>query len=156
MTKRNYTGNTDARGNVRRMGTLKFVDYCEFLFGVKNIGIYANRDMVGTTPPKKSVHATWRAVDLRGTQEQRFHLIDFLFTHRDILGIEEIHDYAGTYKNNPKGWGAGYRCDRDDWKVYDKNTLGSKGAQWVHVELDPAHADSVALVDQAFKTIFGQ
>ena len=156
MTSRPYTGNKDAVHAAKREGTKVFVDYFCYLFGVTNIGIFNDRNMVGTTPPKKSVHATWRAVDLKGTQEQRFHLIDFLFTHRDILGIEEIHDYAGTYKNNPKGWGAGYRCDRDDWKVYDKNTLGSKGAQWVHVEIDPAHADSVALIDQAFKTIFGQ
>ena len=157
MTSRPYTGNKDAVHAQKREGTKAFVDYCCYLFGVTNIGIFNDRNMVGTTPPKKSVHATWRAVDLRGTQEQRFHLIDFLFKHRDILGIEEIHDYAGTYKNNPKGWGAGYRCDRDAWKVWtDKANGGTPGAGWSHIEIDPAHADSVALVDQSFKTIFGQ
>lgn len=82
-------------------------------------------------------------------------MIDFLYTHRDILCIEEIHDYAGTYKNNPKGWGAGYRCDRDTWRVYDKNTIGSKGAQWVHVEVAPLLADHPDVVHHAFKTIMG-
>jgi hypothetical protein len=71
------------------------------------------------------------------------------------LCIEEIHDYAGTYKNNPKGWGAGYRCDRDAWRVYDKNTIGSKGAQWVHVEVAPLLADHPDVVHHAFKTIMG-
>jgi hypothetical protein len=155
MTKRPYTGNKDAVHAAKREGTKVFVDYCCYLFGVKNIGIFNDRNMVGTQPPRKSVHATWRAVDLKGTQEQRFHLINFLYTHRDILGIEEIHDYAGTYKNNPKGWGAGYRSDRDAWRVYDKNTIGSKGAQWVHVEISPLLADHPDVVHHAFKTIFG-
>ena len=155
MAIRPYTGNKDAVHARKREGTKTFVDYCCYLFGVTNIGIFNDRNMVGTKPPRKSVHATWRAVDLKGTQEQRFHLINFLYTHRDILCIEEIHDYAGTYKNNPKGWGAGYRCDRDAWRVYDKNTIGSKGAQWIHVEVSPLLADHPDVVHHAFKTIFG-
>jgi hypothetical protein len=155
MSVRPYTGNKDAVHAAKREGTKAFVDYCCFLFGVKNIGIFNDRNMVGTTPPKKSVHATWRATDLQGTAEQRIKLITFLFDHRDALGIEEIHDYAGTYKVNPLGWGAGYRCDRDAWRVYDKNTIGSKGANWVHVEIAPAMADDVNAVHAAFKTIFG-
>jgi hypothetical protein len=100
------------------------------------------------------VHSTWRAFDLSGTVKQRYALIDFLYTHRDILGIEEIHDYANTYKPSTSGWGAGYRCDRDAWRVYDKNTIGSKGGTWVHVEISPLLADHPDIVAHAFKTIF--
>jgi hypothetical protein len=50
--KRKYTGSTDARGNVRRMGTLKFMDYCTYLFGVQSIGIYSDRGM--RSDPSKS------------------------------------------------------------------------------------------------------
>ena len=156
MTSRKYTGNTDAVHAQKREGTKVFVDYCCFLFGVTNLGIFSDRNMVGANPPKKSVHATWRAVDLKGTTEQRFKLIEFLFTHRDILGIEEIHDYAGTYMPNPNGYGVGYRCDRDSFKLWDsKNNGGSKGATWVHVELAPLLADHPDVVHHAFKTIFG-
>lgn len=157
MTSRKYTGNKDGPATAPRKGTTVFKDYCVFLFDVNNLGIYANRPMVGnpSKTPVLSVHSTWRAVDLGGTKEQRYKLIDFLYTHRDILGIEEIHDYAGTYKANPKGWGAGYRCDRDAWKVYDKNTIGSKGGQWVHVEISPLLADHPDVVRHAFATILG-
>jgi len=157
MTKRTYTGSTDARGNVRRMGTLRFMDYCTFLFGVKNIGIYSDRGM-RSDPSKKSVHATWRAIDLKGTKDQRKALNEFLVAHADLLGIEEIHAYDGTGVPLKCGkWGAGWRCDRDAWKVWTaKANGGTPGADWTHVEIDPAHADSVALVDQAFAQIFKQ
>ena len=156
MAIRPYTGNKDAVHAAKREGTKALVDYCCFLFGVKNIGIFSDRNMVGAKPPKKSVHATWRATDLRGTAEQRIKMIAFLFDHRDALGIEEIHDYAGSYMANPNGWGAGYRCDRDAFKLWDsKNNGGSKGADWVHVEISPAMADDVAAVHAAFKKIFG-
>jgi hypothetical protein len=114
------------------MGTLKFMDYCTFLFGVKNIGIYADRGM-RSDPSKKSTHATWRA-------------------------MEELHAYDGTGVPLKCGkWGAGWRCDRDAWKVWtDKANGGTPGADWTHIEIDPAHADSVALVDQAFAQIFKQ
>ena len=157
MTKRTYTGSTDARGNVRRMGTLKFMDYCTFLFGVQSIGIYSDRGM-RSDPSKKSVHATWRAIDLKGTKDQRKALNEFLVAHADLLGIEEIHSYDGTgVPLKCEKWGAGWRCDRDAWKVWTaKANGGTPGADWTHVEIDPAHADSVALVDQAFAQIFKQ
>jgi hypothetical protein len=39
--------------------------------------------------------------------------------------------------------------------LYDKNTIGSKGAQWVHVEVAPLLADHPDVVHHAFKTIMG-
>jgi hypothetical protein len=155
MTSRPYTGNKDAVHSAKREGTKALVDYCCFLFGVKNLGIFSDRDMKGATPPRKSVHATWRAVDLGGTPDQLKALISFVYDHRDALQIEEIHDYSSAYMPNPAGWGAGYRCDRDSWKVYDKNTIGSKGGKWAHLEISPLMADHPDLVHAAFKTIFG-
>ena len=156
MTIRPYTGTKDAVHSRPRAGTKLFVDYCVYLFGVKNIGIYADRNMKmsGMPNPPKSVHATWRAFDLSAKSNTRYHLIDFLYTHRDILGIEEIHDYANTYKPSRFGWGAGYRCSRDAWRVYEKNTIGSKNGTHVHVEISPLLADHPDVVHHAFKTIF--
>jgi len=156
MTSRPYTGTTDAVHEKPREGTKAFVDHCKFLFGVKSLGIFANRNINGSGMPNppKSVHATWRAFDLSCDAVTRYKLIDFLYTHRDILGVEEIHDYSNTYKPSKFGWGAGYRCDRDAWRVYDKNTIGSKNGQWVHVEISPLLADHPDIVAHAFKTIF--
>ncbi len=156
MTIRPYTGNKDGPHPKARAGTTVFKDHCCYLFGVTSLGIYANRPVVGSPSktPVLSVHSTWRAIDLSGTSAERYKLIDFLFTNRDILGVEEIHDYANTYKPSKFGFGAGYRCDRDAWRIYEKNTIGSKGATWVHVEISPLLADHPDIVAHAFTTIF--
>jgi len=54
-----------------------------------------------------------------------------------------------------KGFGAGYRCDRDAWRVYDKNTIGP-GVNWVHYEISPELADSPAKVDAAFTKVLNE
>jgi len=156
MTIRPYTGNKDGPHPQPREGTTVFKNYCCYLFDVTSLGIYANRPVKGSPSktPVLSVHSTWRAVDLSGKSNARYQLIDFLYTHRDILGIEEIHDYSNTYKPSRFGWGAGYRCSRDAWLVYEKNTIGSKGGTWVHVEISPLLADHPDVVHHAFKTIF--
>jgi len=157
MTVRKYTGNTDAVHSTKREGTQVMAEYLIYFFGLKNLGIFADRAVRGSTNPNppKSVHATWRACDLGGTPDKLKNAIGFLYDHRDILCVEEIHDYSSAYKANPKGWGAGYRCDRDAWKVYDVSTIGSKGGQWVHYEIAPAMADDPDAVRKAFATIFG-
>jgi hypothetical protein len=157
MSKRPYTGNKDAVHSAKREGTQVMQDYLVYLFGLRKLGIYSNRDVRGSSKanPPKSVHATWRACDLGGTPAQLKSAIRFLYKHRDVLCIEEIHDYSSAYKKNPKGWGAGYRCDRDAWRIYDRNTIGSKGGQWVHYEIAPAMADDPERVRKAFATIFG-
>ena len=55
MTSRPYTGTTDAVHEKPREGTKAFVEYCKFLFGVKSLGIFANRNINGSgmpNPPK--------------------------------------------------------------------------------------------------------
>lgn len=157
MSPRPYTGSKEGNHPTARAGTTRFVDFCVFLFGVKNIGIYANRPMRGSN--LLSVHATWRAVDLKGTKAQRKDLVEFLFTHRDILQIEEIHAYDGTGCPLPNltKFGAGYRCDRDAWKAWTPTRNGgTPGADWTHVEIAPLMADSPTLVEQAFARIFAE
>ena len=156
MSPRPYTGNKDGNHPTPRAGTKRFVDFCEFLFGVKNIGIYANRPM--RSGPQLSVHATWRAIDLSGTKAQRKELIEFLFKHRDALNVEEIHSYDGVGVPMPTDkWGAGYRSSRDTWLVYTiSRNAGTPQAGWTHVEVAPILADNPKLVEEAFARIFAE
>jgi hypothetical protein len=157
MASRPYTGNKDAAGVTgAKPGTQSFQNLMCFLFGMKNLGIYANRTVRGSgsaTPPL-SVHATGRACDLGGTPKQCKEATEFLFAWRDRLGIEEIHDYKGHYMQT-KGFGAGYRCDRDAWKVYDKNMIGP-GGNWVHYEISPEMANDPAKVEKVFTEILNE
>lgn len=156
---RPYTGNSDPSTGTRP-GTKRFQDYLCFLFGMRNLGIYSNRSVRGSglANPPLSVHATGRAMDTGGTAEQCKALIDFLYGFRDRLMVEEIHDYRNTWIPG-KGFGAGYRCNRDNgglfsgWKVYTKNTIGA-GGLWVHSEIAPAMADDPAKVDAVFTAIW--
>lgn len=145
---RPYTGNTDPAAGARP-GTIRFQDYMRFLFQMKNLGIYANRAIRGGQA--LSVHATGRACDLGGGPNQIIAAITFLERHADELGVEEIHDYGNRVQQGQHG--AGWRCDRHAWKIYDKPTIGSPGAQWVHYEISPAMADNPSAVDTAFKAI---
>jgi hypothetical protein len=156
MTSRPYTGNKDGNHPTPRAGTKRFVEFCEYLFGVKNIGIYANRPM--RSGSSLSVHATWRAVDLKGTKAQRKDLVEFLFTHRDSLNIEEQHSYDGVGVPFPtEKWGAGYRSSRDNWLKWTiSRNGGTPGADWVHVEISPLMADNPKLVEEAFTRIFSK
>lgn len=130
-----------------------------FLFGLKNLGTYASRPVRnGSTNPPLSVHATGRAGDLGGTRDQVRQAIEFLYTHRDALEIEAIHDYVGAWIPT-RGFGAAYRCNRDrggllsGWTVYQRNTIG-KGGLWTHYELSPAMAADPKRVEAAFTRIF--
>jgi len=162
MTSRPYTGNTDGNHPTERPGTKRFVEYMEYLFGLKSLGIYANRNMRSSA--SLSVHATWRAVDLTGkgtakqNAESRKAAVEFLFAHRDILGIEEIHAYDGVGCPIPNltKYGGGYRCDRDEWRAWTpQKNAGTPGGNWFHVELAPNMANSADLIEKAFATIFG-
>jgi hypothetical protein len=151
---RPYTGNTDPAKSARA-GTKRFQDLMVFLFGMKSLGIYANRNVRGGTG--LSVHATGRACDLGGTPDQIKRAIDFLYFFRDKLEVEAIHDYQG-YWIPTRGFGAAYRCNRDTggklsgWRVYSQPTIG-KGGQWTHYEISPSMAASPDRVDKVFTEI---
>ena len=148
----NYTGATDLHLGPRA-GTLRFTHYLQFLYGGAVVGVYANRNIAGTS--KKSVHATGRAFDYRPwTTEIRHDVLELLDFHfRPAL--EAIHDYENTYVPGP-GFGAAWRCDRNTWKVYNSPTIKQAGKvqPWIHAELTPAYADDTALVDQLFRKVF--
>lgn len=129
-----------------------------FLFGMKSLGMYANRQVRGGTG--LSVHATGRAADLGGTPEQIKEAISFLHRFRNELQVEAIHDYRGVWIPT-RGFGAAYRCNREKggllsgWTVYNKPTIGS-GGLWTHYELSPAVASSSDRVDHTFTLILEQ
>lgn len=151
---RPYTGNTDP-AKAARPGLKKCQEWMTFLFGMKSLGMYANRDVRGGTG--LSVHATGRAADLGGTPDQIKRAIDFLYAFRDQLEVEAIHDYRG-YWIPTRGFGAAYRCNRDvggmlsGWRVYAKPTIGT-GGPWTHYEIAPSMASSADRVDQVFTAI---
>ena len=162
MTSRPYTGNSDGNHPNERPGTKRFVEFMEYLFGLKLLGIYANRPMRGSA--NLSVHATWRAVDQTGkgtakqNAESRKAAVEFLCAHRDLLGVEEIHAYDGVGCPIPNltKYGGGYRCDRDAWKAYTpQKNAGTPSGSWFHYEISPKMADSAELVEKAFAKIFG-
>lgn len=154
---RPYTGNTDPATRARP-GTKKMQDLMVYLFGMENLGIYASRQVRNGSPTAPlSVHATGRAADLGGTREQVKRAIDFLYTHRNALEIEAIHDYVGAWIPT-RGFGAAYRCSRDrggllsGWTVYQRNTIG-RGGLWTHYEISPAMAADPKRVEAAFTRI---
>ena len=151
---RPYTGNTDPASQARA-GLRQFQNLMVFLFDMKSLGMYANRNVRGGTG--LSVHATGRAADLGGTPDQIRKAIDFLYFFRDKLEVEAIHDYQGHWIPT-RGYGAAYRCNRDKggkhsgWLVYSKPTIG-KGGPWTHYEISPSMAASPDRVDKVFTEI---
>jgi len=163
---RKYTGNTDGLAKGARPGTEKLLEICKNRWGFSSLGIWANRSMNNpkATPgdPKwLSVHATGRAVDMGYSDRKKAEEAwDFLLANTEVLGIEEIHDYAYDSNVNDKelGWGRGYRCSRGEGakgvKIYDsKDNAGSQGGKWIHVELSPEMADDPKKLVAAWKSI---
>lgn len=153
-----YTGNTDPSTGPRP-GATKFVEIMVNR-GFRNLGIWANRPMRGTNPPRLSVHATGRAVDL-GYDPKKAATVGayclWLEANHEALGIEEIHDYSGTSKAGTEKWGRGFRCNRNgkpgwkDWTETDNG--GTPGGKWIHIELSPAMADNPKEFVKAWKAI---
>lgn len=155
---RPYTGTKDGIARGARPGTKQFQALMVYLFGMRSLGIYANRPVRGGS--SLSVHATGRACDLGGSEEKLQKAIDFLYAFRDRLQVEEIHDYIGAWIPT-KGFGAAYRCSRDTggllsgWRVYDRPTIGA-GGRWTHYEISPDMADDPDLVTSTFVAILDE
>jgi hypothetical protein len=145
MFKKNrpYTGwNGNSKGKLK--GMEKFKDWVVFLNGgkIKNLGTWVVRSQRDHDQP--SVHGTGRAIDLSyKNREDALALMDFLVRNAEAFGLEYIGDYLGG------PFGRGWRCDRDDWTVYKKSTIGS-GGSWIHVELSPTVASDAGYVDAVF------
>ena len=110
------------------------------------------------TPTGLSVHATGRAADIGYKDKATAALwANWLVTNYEVLGIEEVHDYAGTTKKGCEKWGRGWRCNRDGkpgWKDWTETANGgSGGGLWLHVELTPAMADNPTAFVEAWKSL---
>lgn len=140
----NYTGNSDPRDGALP-GTEKLYEILtRGKMGMTPLGIWANRPMKGSNPPRLSVHATGRAMDCgyKADREAWAHrFADWLSKHHEALGIEEIHDYSFGE------WGRGFRCSRKElggkagwktWTATDNGGSGSGSGLWLHLEVAPA------------------
>lgn len=158
---RPYTG-YDGNATGKRAGLEKFVELTIGYFnrGVWNNGTWSVRMMnnPNLAKPRPSVHSTGRAADLSwrkngvkgfGDHATACQVLDFWTANADLFLIEEMHDYF------PLPHGRGWRCDRAQWKVYDKPSIGSPGGDWFHVEIAPQHADNPAYYEQAFASLAG-
>jgi hypothetical protein len=124
--------------------------------GFTNLGTWAVRNMRGSD--RLSVHATGRAADIGYKDKATAALwANWLVANYEVLGIEEVHDYAGTTKPGTEKWGRGWRCNRNGkpgWKDWTETANGgSGGGKWLHVELTPAMADSPKAFVKAWKSI---
>jgi len=150
-----YTGTSDGAANGQRAGTQKFVSIIKKK-GFKNLGTWAVRDMRGTN--RLSVHATGRAADLGWKDPTTAALwAKWLVANYQTLGIEELHDYAGTTKKGTETWGRGWRCNRNGkpgWKDWTETANGgTPGGLWLHVELTPEMADNPQLLVERWKSL---
>ena len=164
---RKYTGNSDGVSKVgARAGTEKLIELCGKRWKFTNMGIFSNRTMnnpkaVKGDPKWLSVHATGRACDIGySNRADAVQAWEWFLANTEVLGIEEMHDYAydANVKDKQLGWGRGYRCSRGEGtkgvKVYDANdNAGSQGGHWLHIELSPAMADDAAKFEAAWRSL---
>lgn len=176
MAVRPYTGKSDVRGKPanKKPGTESMVNFLSYCFGMKSVGT------VNPESSLTSVHASARGFDIyawdfekndwasKNFEERNWNLIHYLYTNRDYLGIEEIHDYCGIYvwgtmvqydgsgRGSNANYGAGYRCSRDNvqeayaptgWKRWNLEAHKSHGGdsvglKHIHVEISPASANN--------------
>ena len=159
---RKYTG-WDQNASGKRAGLEKLVELTSRRFnnGVWNNGTWNVRNMnnPNLATPRPSVHGTGRAADMSwrktgskgfGDYQTACQVVDFWVANADLLLVEEVHDYY------PAPFGRGWRCDRAQWTVYSKPSIGSApGGDWFHVEISNDHADDPAYYEQAFTQIAG-
>lgn len=165
MSLRPYTGTTEGVGRGRRPGTEFFADGVEYLtmFGLWNNGTYGVRPVRGGTA--LSVHSTGRAVDLsarpmgdqrKGSDRETLATwAELLVKHADALGVEYVMDYSFPGGN---GGGRGWKCSRGTWRYFNPGEIdggGQRWADWLHVELSPAAADDVAVIQKGFTALLG-
>lgn len=136
---------TPAKG--KRPGTEKFVQLSIRRYNFTNLGTWVVRDMRGR-PGVLSVHATGRACDLGyQARENAASAMLWFVQHNTALGVTLINDYLyGKY-------GRTWKCDRQQWKVHDKPTLGPARGSWIHVELDAWAADDPITLEKVYRSL---
>ena len=73
--------------------------------------------------------------------------INIVLANANELGVECVLDYIAPF-------GRGWRCDRQKWQKYTKQTIHGVPGDWLHIEITPQMADSPSLVKQAFNQVF--
>lgn len=157
---RPYTGNSDGPSPYKRIGMNEWIRQAIHASNgsLWNNGSWGQRDMRGK-PGSLSVHATGRAVDLSflrtkehptANRKEALEFIETVVKNANTLGVEAVLDYL------PAKFGRGWRCDRQKWQKYTKDTIhGAPGGSWFHVEITPQAADSVIFVKAGFLKVFG-
>ena len=146
---RDYTG-FDGFATGKQPGLEAFVQAMSTQSGqrVWNNGTFAKRKKRGAENSSKmsgwSIHSTGRAADISRrayhgrpgcTRADMLKVADWLVAVADDIGLEYLADYE--YGEAGRGW----KCDRDDWKVYRPGVIKGGGwGDWLHFELDPQHA----------------
>lgn len=139
MKRRPYSGNsyyTKSTGH----GITKLVELCSRRWKTECLGIYSNRDKRGK-PGDLSVHALWRAADVRFPNvKARNEACVWFVQFNDELKIDMIVDYAYNARDKfgRKAYGRVWRCDTQKWANLKKGDVqggGSAWADWLHIEL---------------------
>lgn len=146
---RDYTG-FDGFADGKQPGLEAFVAAMQEASGrrVWNNGTFTKRKKRGADNSSKmsgwSIHSTGRAADISRrayhgrpgcTRADMLKVADWLVAVADNIGLEYLADYE--YGEAGRGW----KCDRDDWKVYRPGVIKGGGwGDWLHFELDPQHA----------------
>ena len=151
-----YTGNSDGAAAGPRAGMDEWIRQAIKHGG----GAFWNNGSYGVRPKRGSeslsVHATGRAVDLsyRPSEKQptanrkgTIAFINIVLANANELGVECVLDYIAPF-------GRGWRCDRQKWQKYTKETIHGVPGDWLHVEINAQMADSPNLVKQAFQRVF--
>lgn len=157
--KRPYTGNKDglAKGATSGLNALVKEISTYSSGALWNNGTFVNRPMRGKE--SLSVHATGRAADIswrkmehkgvKNGRPQAEIMMNFLVANADALGIEMVIDY--NYAPHGRAW----RCDRDAWQIYNKETVhGTPNGDWFHVEVSPEMSQKPHIISAVFTEKF--
>ena len=151
-----YTGNSDGAAAGPRAGMDEWIRQA-----IKHgAGAFWNNGSWGVRPMRGSenlsVHATGRAVDLSYRMSEKhatanrkatIAFINIVLANANELGVECVLDYIAPF-------GRGWRCDRQKWQKYTKETIHGVPGDWLHIEINPQMADQPTLVKQAFQRVF--
>lgn len=154
---RKYTG-YDKTATGKRAGLERLVDLLEAHFGLWCNGSWTVRTKRGLK--SMSVHATGRAADLSwrggdyrgpGRYAPAEKMMKFLVENSEALDLEACFDYWNKHGEHGRGW----KCDRDEWTVYDRRAFSGVPGDWVHIEIGNRYADNPDYYDTLFAELLG-
>lgn len=136
---RKYTGYTGKKSSGEGIERLAFL--CGRRWRSQCLGTYADRDKRGK-PGQKSVHADYRAADIRFPSRAITVEACRWFSDPRVaegLKIDMIIDYAyrGPLR---RAYGRAWRCDRAEWVNLKKGDVVGGGEAWasfLHIEIAP-------------------